>query len=186
MKFKALMLVSAVVLLSGCICGLPGLDELRSGGSDDDSDTYSSGDFCPENYIQVGTDCCLDMNSNSICDRDEEQEKPQTTVKKTTLKQTTSTIVETTILKTTTLVETTTTTAAQIRCRTNSDCGQRREERVCKDGDVYVMTISPRCRKPGTTESNCIESSKFKGQTMMSQPSPEDKCADGCQDGVCI
>jgi len=49
---------------------------------------------CNSPYILVGTDCCLDENSNNICDRDEEG-RDQTSVSSTTLfkaSTTTSTI----------------------------------------------------------------------------------------------
>ena len=33
---------------------------------------------CNKPYIQVGNECCLDENDNSICDKDEKQELSQT------------------------------------------------------------------------------------------------------------
>jgi hypothetical protein len=50
-------MVLLVVFASGCIMG-------------------ESGPVCNEPYILVGTDCCLDENSNGICDSDEIPPEP--------------------------------------------------------------------------------------------------------------
>ena len=28
--------------------------------------------ICPDKYLKIGIDCCLDTNDNQICDRDDE------------------------------------------------------------------------------------------------------------------
>ena len=58
------VLVIGVVLISGCIEGLQE-EEVT----------------CNKPYIKVGNDCCLDMNDNGICDKDEEEEMPDETDK---------------------------------------------------------------------------------------------------------
>ncbi|MBD3388206.1 MAG: hypothetical protein GF416_03930 [Candidatus Altiarchaeales archaeon] len=107
-------------MLSGCICcggGLPGM------GSSDGDD----GEYCTPPYIQVGSECCLDRNDNSICDS---QETPATTMAPTnpTVAATATTLTSTpttpgsapsTISPTTTLTPTTlapTTTLAAASC----------------------------------------------------------------------
>ncbi|MBU0762421.1 MAG: hypothetical protein KKD39_05295 [Candidatus Altiarchaeota archaeon] len=66
---KIILLLGTVILFSGCICcggtDLSGLTSVSSGDADDAG--------CTPPYIVFGTGCCLDYNSNSICDNDEEQ-----------------------------------------------------------------------------------------------------------------
>ncbi|MFH1403264.1 MAG: hypothetical protein ABIH11_03240 [Candidatus Altiarchaeota archaeon] len=139
--------------------------------------------MCSPPYIQVGVGCCLDEDYNGICDKDEVV-ATTTTVKspETTLATTTTTVK----MVTTTMMETTTTTTIKIACSVNSDCGESAEVRVCYRGDVYLQSVSYLCKKPGTPESECKESRKFVGQTMMSMPPATEDCSDGCKDGVCL
>ncbi|MBU0761696.1 MAG: hypothetical protein KKD39_01610 [Candidatus Altiarchaeota archaeon] len=186
MKHVVALLLLAV-FVSGCICTDKVKDltsKIKPEGGDES--------LCPVNYIQVGTDCCLDLNDNSICDKDEETETTYSEAP-TTVEETTSTLDEsTTLIETTSTIQTTstvlvtTTAPPQIACSTNSDCGERREERICKDGDVYLQSISPYCRTPGSPQSECINKVSLSGQTIASPAKPIDDCDEGCQDGFCL
>ncbi len=71
-----------------------------------------------------------------------------------------------------------TTTTIKPACSTNSDCGEITTKRICKDGDVYEVKTSPRCRKPGTEGANCISSIKN---------SKAEECGEKrCVNGVCV
>lgn len=58
---KAAYALLALLLVSGCMC---------CGGGTGSGD-YEMEDECPPPYMAYGSDCCLDANSNSICDADE-------------------------------------------------------------------------------------------------------------------
>ena len=75
-------------------------------------------------YIRFGLGCCLDVNSNGICDADE-----QTT--------------------------TTTTLRDWVICSKDADCGATRVEYICRENDVFKLTISFFCRSAGLRSSNC-------------------------------
>lgn len=52
-KFIVVLLLISIIFISGC--------------------ASSNQIVCNKPYIQVGTECCLDENSNNICDKDEAQ-----------------------------------------------------------------------------------------------------------------
>jgi hypothetical protein len=90
---RVLFALGFVALVCGCICcggtdlPLPGL----SGQSKENAEA------CSAPYIQVGSECCLDDNDNSICDQDEATEStdaPEMT--ETTLSEEEAPMVETT------------------------------------------------------------------------------------------
>ena len=68
---RYLFALAAVALVCGCIC-CGGVDLGGVGSSTDTTEPY-----CTPPYIQVGSSCCLDRNSNGVCDT---QETPATTV----------------------------------------------------------------------------------------------------------
>jgi len=71
-----------------------------------------------------------------------------------------------------------TTTTIKPKCNTNSDCGDVTTRRICKDGDVYEVKTSPRCRSPGTESANCISSVKN---------TKADDCGEKrCVGGICV
>ena len=119
---------------------------------------------CGEHHYQYRSgECCLDANDNRVCDSHE-------------------TVVT---VSTSTTVKTTSTTTPKIACAVSSDCGERREQRVCVNGDVYLQRIQPVCRNPGTPQAECIEKATLVGQTMRTQPKPIDVCVKSCKMGVC-
>jgi|GEM_PF-6000393 len=104
---------------------------------------------------------------------------------------TTSTIMTTTTSTTstttsTTTISTTTTTTLAVACTINSDCGQRIEERVCYKGDVYIRFVTPVCMKPGTVESYCIQRISWSGASLLTEPTPFERCSHGCENGTCL
>jgi hypothetical protein len=132
--------------------------------------TSSTQPFCPPNYLQVGIECCLDLDGNGICDRDE------TTTTSSFLPTTTST-TQVVWRTTTTLLETTTTTL-YIECSVNADCGQTIEERSCYRGDVYIRKYIKMCQKPGTVESRCVTRQQY-GSAPVERCSGDRHCIDG-------
>ncbi len=160
-------------------------------GGSGDAEPPTTTQLCSPPYIQVGTDCCLDTDNNNICDSDDDasgsegggdDSTPDTTQPPTT------NAPATTMATSTTTIATTTTTIKEIACTTNSDCGDRTEERVCYKGDVYIEITSPMCSKPGKTDAECKISKKLQGQSMISQPQPVEKCGSGCdkEKGECL
>ncbi len=130
---------------------------------------------CSTNYYEykIG-ECCLDTNKNEICDKDE-----STT---TTRKTTTTIVVKVTIPKDTTTIK----SASSIVCRTNRDCGEYKEKKVCSRGDVYLQLQSPICKSPGTKNSKCIVKLRLAGESLVSKSAPTERCDRGCQEGKCL
>ncbi|MFH0860248.1 MAG: hypothetical protein V1921_03515 [Candidatus Altiarchaeota archaeon] len=123
---------------------------------------------CNVPYIQVGKECCLDGDNNSICDNDE---------KTTTLEETTvaSTVESTTTAEPTTSVETTTST--KFTCTINADCGGPNLGQLrCYQEKVVQDVTSYRCSKPGTADSKCMGSIKTE---------IVETCAERCLNGQC-
>ena len=180
MGIRIISAVALVMLFCGCLCVPESLND-KIGGVLEKPDEP----FCPQKYILVGSDCCLDENENGICDSDEAQ---TTTTKKptTTTAQTTSSTIVMTTSTTTSSTSSTTTTVAEVACTVNDDCGVRSERLVCNEGDLYTQMISYLCRKPGTSEAQCVMKTGFKGASMVSKASPTERCSDGCVDGACI
>ena len=54
--------------------------------------------------------------------------------------------------------ETTTTSSTlldYVMCRKDADCGVTRTEYICRLGDVYRLTFTHLCRRPGLRSSGC-------------------------------
>ncbi len=64
---KLLAILSLAVLVSGCVCCGDLVDI-------EPTVTDTTEPYCSPPYIQVGSDCCLDMDSNGICDSEESVE----------------------------------------------------------------------------------------------------------------
>jgi hypothetical protein len=135
----------------------------------------------------VGADCCLDTDANAICDSDEQAEtSTSTTITEETVTTedvpTTEPAVTVSPVPTTSILQAVTSTSLQkVSCSQNIDCGQRRQERVCYQGDVYLNRISPICSKPGTQESRCISK-------VVRDPNPAERCSGSlshCINGEC-
>ncbi len=69
----------------------------------------------------------------------------------------------------------TTSTTIKPKCSTNADCGEITNKRICKDGDVYTVKTSPRCKSPGTESASCISTLK----TTKTQDCDPDRCVGG-------
>ena len=80
---------------------------------------------CKPPYIRFGAGCCLDANSNRVCDSDEA------------------------------LLVTSTTLPDYVFCSNDNHCGPTRVEYVCRGGNVHRMIFSFICKNPGTRQSNC-------------------------------
>jgi len=149
-------------------------------------DSASEEVVCNPPYIQVGAECCLDLNSNNICDEDDKVKTTTitvtTTVSATTLSTTTQTITTTSL----TTTSSSSMTMLVIRCTVNSDCGLRREEKVCYRGDVYMKSYNPLCKNPGEANAYCLTKEAFVGASLQSEPKPTKECMNGCKDGDCL
>ncbi len=67
-KFILIVFVGSILLLTGCE------DIDLSKLSDEDLERISDKFIvCPEDYMRFGSSCCLDKDSNRICDRDERE-----------------------------------------------------------------------------------------------------------------
>jgi len=73
-----------------------------------------------------------------------------------------------------------------VTCRTNVDCGEDAEIRICYKGDVYLQRVSWICRNSGKPDSYCVKKSGFVGVTIMNPAKPIKKCVSGCRDGECL
>ncbi|MFH1403798.1 MAG: hypothetical protein ABIH11_05990 [Candidatus Altiarchaeota archaeon] len=163
-SYRHLMCLVLVLLFCGCISppgetsgGKPGL-------------TVN----CNPPYIRFADDCCLDRNSNMICDGDEEA---TTTTRKP---DTTTTLASTTTLKPVTTVKTTSTsTTLKIACTMSKDCGDAVNYTKCYRGDVVMYYETPQCRKPGTVESDCVMKSKLEAYNSC-------KDWEACVVGKCV
>jgi hypothetical protein len=134
--------------------------------------TTTTRPLCSPPYLKVGGECCLDENSNGICDSDE---ITTTTTKATTTKPTTTTRQTTTTVRTTT--EPTTTTI--IKCSSNLDCGTSIDENICYEKSIYKVTKIPMCKNPGTEGSYCYI--KQVGPSVLGQlVGKVQDCPNGC------
>lgn len=83
----------------------------------------------------------------------------------------------------TTSTSSTTTTAAPytVACKTNGDCGEPVDERICNQGSVYINRVMPTCQSPGTPYAKCA-------QKQTRSESPAEVCATNrmCVEGVCV
>jgi hypothetical protein len=165
-----LILLIGLIFLSGCLCKMPSAS----------SPTTSSTQPCPESYIMVGSSCCLDGNGNGVCDNEEAETSTTEEPTTSTLEPTTSTAPSSTTLSSTTSTATTqSTTSSTMMCSANMDCGERIEERVCYNGDVYVKRTSPICSSPGTQKASCMTK-------VVMDPTPTERCGNQhCAKGKC-
>ncbi|MDD5111034.1 MAG: hypothetical protein PHG85_00645 [Candidatus Altiarchaeota archaeon] len=123
--------ISLLVLSAGCIT-------TKSGNTTKKTSPTTNEPFCPQPYIEYKRgECCLDSNSNRICDKDETTTSPQTTNPQTT--QPTTTKQATTILQTT---QATSTTIPQ-QCPQ----GSYDNDPACKN----ACLAGQRCRPSGVT-----------------------------------
>ncbi len=124
---------------------------------------------CNHPYIVYGEGCCLDRDSDGLCDAS------QTT--STTPAETSSTTFRAT--STSTSAQPTTTTL-YAECATNSDCGMVRNYTKCSsEGNVIMYVETPYCSSPGQETSKCV---------MKSKTTPYRACEvdEKCQNGKCI
>jgi hypothetical protein len=70
---KRLFLLAAILFVSGCICcgGANPTDLISGKKTTDDGGTPEGETSCSVPYIQSGSECCLDDNSNNVCDSEE-------------------------------------------------------------------------------------------------------------------
>jgi hypothetical protein len=101
----------------------------------------------------------------------------------TTITTTSTTFVTTTTTATTTTSTTTTTTISA--CRTESDCGERYEEFICIEDNVYRRIFSYRCENPGRHNAECTLMSRLDGQSPVAPTRPYEICEYGCENGTC-
>ena len=102
---------------------------------------------CNPPYMRLGLGCCLDKDSNNICDKDEAPPKSQTT--------------------------TSTTESNYVRCSRDLDCGPTKIEYICMDNDVFKRTITHFCRNAKTKASSC-ETNVI--EDLTSHCSPTEQC----------
>jgi len=135
---KRLIILLAVLTLSGCICcGGADIPDMggESGGGDDEGQ-------CQRPYIQVGEECCLDADDNMICDADEEDEPDQTAT--TAKKATTTTAPPTTAAQKSTITAAPKlTTTIQPRFASTYQCVKDIKGQEVADGVLYFF--STRC-----------------------------------------
>jgi hypothetical protein len=178
-----------VVALSGCMCSPQNLKSLASSGEASSSNQEAQ---CEKPYILVGSECCLDEGDNGICDSDEEgqaeeqpqetpveEEEPPTTLEAQPEETATSLVSTTATQAATSSTAQPTTTTVKVACSMNSDCGQRTEERICYQGDVYTQRLSPICNSPGTPAARCITKA-------VKDTNPTEKCTIHCVKGECV
>lgn len=114
--------------------------------------------FSPSGKDKDDVVCCIDVNDNKICDRDEQ-------VDVTTTASTESTLAPTTTLR--------------VACNKDSECPEDEELIVCSTDKVFKLEISYKCEKPGTPQSECVATTT---QQVM------DTCTSNevCYSGVCV
>ncbi len=187
--YPALLLITAIILVSGCLC--------CTGGSDDKEPVGGNEARCQVPYMEFADACCLDANANRICDTDE----ATTTLKAatTTLAAVTTTqqpVPETTITimeSTTTLAPTTTLKAIrgcvekagydpdQVIFVYANTCGRKYLGDVSnyesrKGVKITRLDISPP-QKPGETEVlECFYGKAHKGNTHIIYSCPKFLC----------
>ncbi len=154
------------IILSGCV-----FDQGKKTGLDNEKKIV-----CNPSYIRIGHECCLDKNSNRICDRDEDSMKKTTT----TRLKTPSTVKTTTTLKaSTTTHPNPTTTVKKIACHSKDDCGREKKYLKCYRGEVVTYYEIPQCDNPGRSYSRCISKT-------TTEPYKKCKSYEGCIQGECI
>jgi len=133
----------AIVLSAGCVCcdtsSLGGL----SGGSGAD-ETGGQEDLCESPYMQVGSECCLDSDSNGICDSEEETtETTLSEVTETTIPEDVTT--ETAPPTTTTLAQAESTTTLKTSTTTMKSTTYQCVKNTGYDPDKVIYAYSSHC-----------------------------------------
>jgi len=118
---------------------------------------------CVPPQAGISGECCIDSDTDGICDKNEGA-----------------------ITTTTAPVETTTTTVSSIACFSNIDCGNETETRICYQNDVYLQQQTPLCRQSGTPEARCVNKVGLVGDTLTQKATPIERCSRGCKDGECV
>ena len=124
---KNIAIFTLLLLFSGCIC---------CGGDGGEEDDYEE-EYCQSPYIQVGSECCLDQNSNNICDKDEE-------ITMTTSIETTTTqkMVETTVYVPTTAAVITTSTSIAPSYAPAYECVKKLGGKEVADGIFFIYSTN--------------------------------------------
>ena len=131
------LILGLIILLSGC---------LNFSGPSKDKDKI----VCNEPYIRIGNECCLDKDSNKICDKDEKMDSPVTTVAPTT--------VPTTIQA----PQQTIPADPNALCANNADCGNPEEMVLCNGKEVLQIRVEYECIKPSLSSAECVGTQKTK------------------------
>ncbi|MBD3388052.1 MAG: hypothetical protein GF416_03305 [Candidatus Altiarchaeales archaeon] len=168
----SMLVLLSLLLLSGCLCEPLGIEVTPP----DREESF----VCNPPYLQKGEECCLDINSNRVCD----DEETAITVSTSTL-QTTSTVkaVPATSSSLTTTTDSTlpepTTTSTTIACRMHKDCGEETSYLKCYRGNVVTYVEKPRCSRPGKPDATC---------TMKSDIEAYDRCEEWetCVNAKCV
>jgi hypothetical protein len=168
--FTGISIVLIVAFFCGCMTSTPP----AIGANDRDL-----GVVCKTPYIRFANTCCLDMNGNAICDKDE---TPTTLAQvATTTIASVATSVTTLPLPPTTMAAQTTTTnvASAVACNTNSDCGTAQSTLKCSGNNVVTYTETPSCSHPGQPNAQCIVKTK-------TTPYQECDSTQNCINGICV
>ena len=140
-------------MASGCICCGEGLGEgTLEGYRGDDTPDSDDEQYCTPPYIQVGDDCCVDINDNGICDEDEGDDEPVRTSPTTTAQVATTqapAAISTTLAPTTTAASAPTTFSAPTTTTPGAyaptyQCVKDAWSQQAADGVLYFYS-SPRC-----------------------------------------
>ena len=139
-KILLVGLLALMVFFSGCVCCSCNSDlgKLLGGGNNNGGGVFAEG--CQSPYIQVGSECCIDQNSNGVCDLDETTEDTgadETTTTEAESTQTTQT-TETTLAETQT---TSTVEATQTTLKSTYSCVQA----AGYDPDEIIFEYSQGC-----------------------------------------
>ncbi|MFA5175944.1 MAG: hypothetical protein WC413_01625 [Candidatus Nanoarchaeia archaeon] len=115
----------------------------------------NNGIICNKPYIQVGTECCLDQNSNSICDKDEpekNEEKNYSTINSGIILPEGKCIIKGSVAP----------TVIDVTCTQNSDCYE--SARGIGTTDMSLVYCSGATQSEGIqTFKECKEYDKEKG-----------------------
>jgi hypothetical protein len=112
----------------------------------------------------------------------------EATLATTTTAATTRATLATTIATTTstTAASTVPTTLAPAGCKRNIDCGMNQEQRICRQGNVYLTTIKPTCNNPGKADASCTNITTYGSQQLSGETKPDEYCSNGCVNGTCV
>lgn len=167
----AVLFIGAVLVVAGLafVGGVGGFMLFKSGGGETASASMDvSSEDCSAPYIRHGTGCCLDQNSNSICDQDETgMDDGSGSITPTTILPAPTTTIAASPTTTLTSAPTTTTPkpipSGDIICYKDEDCGtsmQQCRDPFCKGGSVYRRCKTDLCDFPGTKAARCYRDFK--------------------------